>query len=152
MKKLNLDHPEFAKLTTDILEGGNALRFAAHGVSMEPFILDGDILTIEPIKTNVLRVGDIVFYRAEGDSLVAHRIVGKLGSSLKVRGDSSPGSEGIITLDKVLGVIASVEREGYQTNIKSGLWRGLGYLWILAYPLPLLAYRLIRKIRRSLPF
>ncbi|MHA2427778.1 MAG: S24/S26 family peptidase [Candidatus Hermodarchaeia archaeon] len=150
MEKLSLNHPEFAQLSSEILEKGNALRFTAHGSSMAPFIRDGDVLTVEPATISELRMGDIVLYRTEGDSVVAHRIVGILGSSLKVRGDASPGSESFIAPDQVLGVIIIVERTGDQIKINEGLWRVLGLLWIFTYPLPLLAFRLIRKIRTTL--
>jgi hypothetical protein len=151
MGKVKLNHSEFTQLSSEILDEGKILRFTAHGSSMAPFIRDGDILTVEPVDHTLLRVGKIVFYRTEGDSLIAHRIVGiqedSEGILLKVRGDVSPGSEDVITLDKILGLIVSVARRGKEIRMSEGTWQSLGSLWVYLYPFPFIAYRIIRKIR-----
>jgi hypothetical protein len=150
MEKVSLEHPEFTQLSTEILGEGHRLRFTAHGSSMAPFIRGGDVLTVEPVESSQLRVGDIVFYRTEGDSLIAHRIIGieKNNAKLKlrVRGDSSPGSEDAIAGDQILGRIEIVERGGKEIRINDGGWGSLGSIWVTLYPLPFITYSVLRKI------
>jgi hypothetical protein len=151
MEKLNINHPEFAQLSSEILEMGNALRFIAHGSSMAPFIRDGDVLTVEPADPTMLRVGQIVFYRSSGETMVAHRVVRIKAKGetvlLTIRGDASPGSEDVIPSDMVLGHIVNINRMGEKVRINDGMWRRLGLAWIILHPLPLIAYRVLRKIR-----
>lgn len=154
MEKVRLEHPEFTQLSSEILEEGNRLRFTAHGSSMAPFIHDGDILTVEPVDHPKLRVGKIVFYRTEGDSVIAHRIIGirreDEKANLRVRGDSSPGSEDAIVVDQILGQIEVVERGDKQIRISEGAWGFLGSVWVYLFPLPYITYRIALKIRSVL--
>lgn len=152
LEKVKLDHSEFTRLSSEILGEGHRLRFTAHGSSMAPFVRDGDVLTVLPVDDALLKLGEIVFYRSAGDSLIAHRIVGlELDGKvpmLRVRGDSSPGTEEFVSKDNILGLIESVERsEGDHVQINQGNWARLGLLWVHLYPLPLIAYRMAKKIR-----
>jgi hypothetical protein len=49
-----------ADLVIDILHTGDRVRFQASGISMQPWIQDGDLLEIAPAKTLKVRRGDVV--------------------------------------------------------------------------------------------
>lgn len=152
LEKVQLGHSEFTQLSSEILGEGHRLRFTAHGSSMAPFVRDGDVLTVLPVEGVKLKLGNIVFYRSGGASLIAHRIVGiehnGENTLLRLRGDSSPGSEELVSQENILGLIASLERpEGERVQINQGNWARLGSLWVHLFPLPLIAYRMVKKIR-----
>ena len=150
LETLDVSHPEFANLSSEILESGKDLRFTAHGSSMVPFIYDGDVLTVQHIDPTVLTKGNVVFYKTQGNALMAHRVIkvhtldGK--EMFSTRGDGSPGSEEVIDADQVIGVVVSVLHRNRMYNLNHGPWKTMGYLWAQLHPLPYLTYRFIRKI------
>ena len=40
---------------------------------MQPAVLDGDVLIVEPVEPAAIKMGDIILYRAE-ESMIAHRV------------------------------------------------------------------------------
>ena len=64
----------FPDLISDLLNNGHRVRFKAPGYSMYPTILHEDVITVEPIRPEVVQVGDIVLYRNE-NSVIAHRVI-----------------------------------------------------------------------------
>ena len=66
MRILKLKSAELMPLATEVLERGGSLSFEVCGSSMFPFICDGDVLTVQYVASNYLRVGDVVFYLTAG--------------------------------------------------------------------------------------
>ncbi|HAM50457.1 MAG TPA: hypothetical protein DCP92_07070 [Nitrospiraceae bacterium] len=112
MREVNLGREEFFSLSVEIIGKGGTFSFKARGSSMYPFIRDGDILTIAPIETTALQVGDVAFYRNDSDGLIAHRVVGRNmqdgRTTLLIRGDR--GSFEYVDPEHVLGRVISVQR------------------------------------------
>jgi signal peptidase I len=126
---LTLTPIDFAELTDDILTQGSAVRFKARGQSMRPFIRDGDILTVAPVKTSMLRRSDVILYRAPAGNLVAHRVhsISRVNSKtmLTICGDAQLNSQETIHAHQVLGRVQNIERNGTITNITGVLPRML---------------------------
>jgi GNAT superfamily N-acetyltransferase len=95
LREINLAGHDFSELSAEVLKGGGLLRFTARGFSMRPFILPGDVLTIEPVDPRTLDAGDVVFYRSAQGRPTAHRLVKKYIQggqlSLAARGDAVVG-------------------------------------------------------------
>ena len=72
MRELRLDDKAFASLSAEILRQGDSFQFRAHGLSMTPFIRDGDLLTIAPVDAAELEIGDVVLYRNRRDRAGSH--------------------------------------------------------------------------------
>ena len=64
----------FPNLICDLLNNGHRARFRAPGYSMYPTILHEDVITVEPVDSSAIRVGDIVLCQSE-NSLIAHRVI-----------------------------------------------------------------------------
>jgi hypothetical protein len=84
---------------------------------MDPAVRDGDVVTVAPLKGQSVRVGRIVAFRGGEGRLVLHRVVRRLVASrgevlLETRGDNCPAGDGLVELDKVIGVVTAVERHG----------------------------------------
>jgi signal peptidase len=148
---LNLTPIDFAELTDDILAQGSAIRFKARGQSMKPFISDGDILTVTPIRISMLKKGDVILYRTPAGNLVAHRIhsISTVNSKtlLTVCGDSQLNSRETILADQVLGQAQHIERKGSRIDISGYVARTKG---LLRFKLLRFIYLIRRKVAELL--
>jgi phage repressor protein C with HTH and peptisase S24 domain len=102
---------------TDILRAvlgqGKPFRFRARGLSMSPFIRDGDVVTIRPLGRTRPRTGDIAAFLYPGtDKVAVHRIVREKSGRYSLKGDNAPGIDGSLPLDRILGKVTRVERDG----------------------------------------
>lgn len=141
---------DFSGLSGEILTRGHTLRFQALGSSMIPIIWGGQVIEVAPAPVEVLREGDVIFYRRGGETLVAHRLMGKSmvqgRMMLAAKGDCHPASATEqVSPEQVLGRVVSVEwRPGWTLRLDSGPGRLLGRLLAYISPFLLLAYKLAR--------
>jgi signal peptidase I len=106
-------HKTFVDLSTELLQDGRSIRFCAHGMSMNPTILHGDFVTVEPIEPSEIRRGDIVLYR-DRDHVIAHRVVGLTASKrFLFCGDGRETADPPVRPDQILGRVVALERDGH---------------------------------------
>jgi hypothetical protein len=130
--------PLFDDVGLALLREGQAVRFRAAGLSMEPSIRDGDAITVVPVSPDAVRRGDVLLYRA-GERLLAHRVIGPVEGVegfLRVRADAPGWEEERVPASDVFGRVEAVERGG-----RPVAWRG---------PLARRVAALARRIRRRL--
>ena len=98
---------------------GSKFKFQAKGASMEPFIRDGDILTVVSINEVAPKIGKVVAYiDPQSRKMILHRIVAEDGSSFLIKGDNSASREdGWVAKAQLLGVVSSVEREEHEVRL-----------------------------------
>lgn len=140
MYTIDISATDFGVLAADILENAHELRLCARGLSMVPFIQDGEILVVQAGKA--ARRGDIVLCRLDNGRILAHRVLrveqerGHASpSALLIQGDALGRPDGLVPLDAVLGRVTAVERDGRRIAMDSGLQRWLGLLWAVLPPL-----------------
>ena len=152
MAEIILSHTDFADLSTQILQQGTSLRFTAHGSSMSPFIRDGDVMTVEPVRVADLKVGDVVFYHTNGEMLAAHRVVGRHVEGdeivLTMRGDSSLRYDEKVHAGRILGRVVNVQRGKKVFHLNKGWMRVLPILWITSTPLRSILLRIAWRVRK----
>ena len=138
MSELRLESDGFESLVDEVLSKGDTLRFRARGISMQPFIRDGDILEIQPSGGELFRTTDIVFCKSPKGNLVAHRIVGiKPGEGrdkLIIQGDALGQPDGYIDTGDVLGRVVAVIRDGENKRVDTPFMRFAGHLWMRVVP------------------
>jgi len=90
---------------------------------MYPTILNGDEITVEPIRPKAVKVGDIVLYQNE-DDLIAHRVVRienisdtqssvlSPQSCFALRGDARPTCDAPVAAEQILGKVVLIESNG----------------------------------------
>ena len=104
------DSPRFRRVATELLRQGHAVRFRAHGWSMFPAIRDGEMVTVAPVSTAPVQIGDVVLV-PHGRGVLAHRVVAMSRAGgrvmLTVRGDASCSCDPPVAIDQVLGVVVS---------------------------------------------
>jgi signal peptidase I len=103
----------FHDMTQEILGRGNQLRFKAHGISMYPFIVNGDCVIIKPEKAGGVKIGDIILFRYPGGTYIVHRVVKKNGvTSILTRGDNMFRHDMPVPNKCVLGKVIKIEGRG----------------------------------------
>jgi phage repressor protein C with HTH and peptisase S24 domain len=100
----------FVELIQAVLEKGADFRLRAKGMSMYPFIRDGDILTLR--REAAIREGDIsAFSHPQTGGLVIHRLVQRRCGKLLMKGDHNGLPDGWIARERLLARVVRVERE-----------------------------------------
>jgi signal peptidase len=148
--ELSFSGPAFVELIRAVLDKGVPFRFKAKGISMHPFIRNGDVITVYPLSGTSPRYGDVVaFIRPNTSTLIVHRVVGKGDDSFLIRGDNTGYFDGLIPTTNILGYVTKVERNDREAYLGLGLERFLiAFLTRRGLLLPLLSpiRRLIRPI------
>ena len=118
----SLSNQALLSLLEAVLSKGFPFRFKAKGMSMSPFIRNGDVITITSFKQHGPRLGDVVaFKRPETGKLVIHRVVAIKGNRAYILGDSIPNKlDGIFELNELLGHVTCIKRG------QKRIWFGLG--------------------------
>jgi signal peptidase I len=122
----------FADVAAELLVRGHSARFRAPGCSMSPAILDGEAITVEPVRPPEVRMDDIVLYRAER-RVIAHRVVGIDSESeaapiFILRGDAAGSPEERVESRQILGRVSAVERKGWGARLLHTARLGAGRL------------------------
>ena len=153
MSVIPLDRLEFEQLATDLLQNGHKMRFRARGVSMRPFILDGDILTAKPLSDHIIQRGDILLYHADPSRLMAHRVVGikntSSGYRYSLKGDSLFEPDSIIQRHQALGIVIAIEHNGVTIRTDTRRHKVNAILWMYVYPIVRRIYLSIKNIKRK---
>ena len=120
---------DFRELLREAMSRGVSLRFAAAGTSMDPFIKDGDVVTVAPLPARLVP-GDIVAAVSPANGLViVHRIVSLNEDEALLKGDNLSAADGTAAGAAQLGRVARVERDG--RTVVLGIERGNGLIaWL----------------------
>ena len=83
---MTIDNETFFALVDERLAAGERVKITLKGTSMQPTLIAGDVLTLEPL-TRDPQVGDVVLFRYGGRHLL-HRVVAAEGDCYTMRGDN----------------------------------------------------------------
>jgi signal peptidase I len=120
-EEIALSARALADLAQAVLKKDRPFRFLARGFSMSPFIRDGDILTISPVPSNALTLGDVAaVIHPETRKLVIHRVTALSETSVVIQGDNSPSADKPIPRTDILGRVSRVERNGRSVSLGLG--------------------------------
>jgi len=152
VSELSLSSSALVNLLRAVLSKGARFRFQAKGLSMSPFIKDGDVVSVAPLSVRPLHLGDVVaFIHQESGKLVLHRLVGKRSDSYLIKGDNKSETDGLTQESNILGYVTKVERDGEKVVLGLGPEKILiafltrtGLLFPLLFPV----WRLVRPIFR----
>ena len=113
---------EFIGLAQAVLEKGADFRLKAKGQSMQPFIKNGDILTISSLQRSP-KPGDVAAAEhPESGLLIVHRILKVTDEKALIKGDGNWEADGWIGFAKIFGLVVRVERGS--TDVQRGAqWR-----------------------------
>jgi hypothetical protein len=94
------------------LLAGERFRLRVAGVSMRPILLEGDEVVAERTAGPDWHLGDILVIDLPGAGLVVHRVLWTSGTAIRTRGDGSGRMDAPVALERVLGRIVQVRRDG----------------------------------------
>ena len=83
---------DVAQICADLLRSGILVRFRAPGDSMYPSIRNGDVITVMPIETASITIGDIILYRHKS-GVTAHRVIRIAKKAIHPYQNSAPKSQ-----------------------------------------------------------
>jgi hypothetical protein len=116
--ELPLSAESLTELMRAVLDAGKDFRFRAKGFSMSPFIRDGDVLTVKPLRGAAPRKGDVVAFLHPGTGTVAvHRVVRVDSGLFYLKGDNAPDGDGGLSPESLLGRVIRVERAGSRLSL-----------------------------------
>ena len=101
----SLSIPAAKALMESVLASGNRFRFTAHGMSMSPFIRDGNRVELKGIQK--VSVGDIVAAEKDGRLLV-HRVVKNRRDAVLLKGDHMKKTDGWFAKKDLIGQVSGV--------------------------------------------
>ena len=129
-----------------LLAGGSSVQFKPQGYSMYPLFVPGrDEAIVVPANPELLKRGDVVLYRRDGDILVLHRIWKRKGEKFYLVGDNQKEIEGPLRPDQMKGILVQIIRKGRSFSTKNVLYRFFAALWLLLRPLrPFLSHAVAR--------
>jgi len=88
---------------------------------MIPTIADGDVLHVESVKPDGLKLGDIVLYK-QGAEFKAHRIIRKRGDLFSIRGDAGLDIDKIRS-EQIVGTVTAKECKGRTISLSGTIAR-----------------------------
>jgi signal peptidase I len=71
---MDLAQPEAMQLVADLLHDGLAISLRVTGASMRPFLVGGEVVTIEPVAPSAVRIGDVILTRGPAGRVLLHRV------------------------------------------------------------------------------
>jgi len=128
-KEQIMPNQQFAVLMEAVLKRGKAFRFQASGSSMNPFIKDGDILTLVNVSQGEIKLGNVLsFIHPHNRKLLVHRVVNSKQKNYLMKPDNSANVDGWVNQQEIIGIVHSVERG------ESLIQFGLGWeKWLIAH-------------------
>lgn len=110
------------ELLNAVISKGLPFRFMAKGLSMFPFIRDGDVITVSPLNRSLPSIGDVVAFNHPLDKrIVVHRVVGRSTKGyLIIKGDNVKKPDGNILINYVVGRVSKVQRNGRRVFLGLG--------------------------------
>lgn len=128
------------------LKRGQNVQMTANGCSMLPFLYDGDVVELEPMRF-LPGPGDVVLVQCSEERYVLHRVVRLEGDGFFLRGDAQANCEGPFKCSDILGRVTKSKHKGHIRTHDRGAWRIAGLIWIHCGPLGSRLLRLAYQTR-----
>ncbi len=136
----SLSGEALSALLKDVLARGVPFRFEARGYSMNPFVRDGDVVTISPLRGRRAHLGEVVAFPGPAAGFMVHRVVARRSGAYEIQADNPGGPPDVVPVAAVLGAVTRVERRGHRVRLGLGPERALvGVLVRLGRLQPLVA-------------
>ena len=107
-------------------------KFSCTGKSMSPFFHNCNLIEIDPVDFNDVRIGDVVFYYNKGSNLIAHRVVKKSIENKKLRlitkGDFASRTDAPIEKSDLIGKSIAVYNKNGFISSRFGISRYPGFI------------------------
>ena len=131
-KKLVLRNSIMFPEVTKLISEGKSVTMKVKGNSMLPFIKDGD--TVKLVKTDHLKLYDIVLARIDDEQYVLHRIIRKKDNQLLLMGDGNLKGCERCKVEDVLA-LATIKVNKKEYDFRSDLHLKKARIWNFLLPI-----------------
>jgi hypothetical protein len=122
---------DYYKVITLLLQKGEPVEIMLTGHCMKPFLHEGDLITVKPVRAQALACGDVAVYHING-RLKAHRFLRFVTIDgirhIITKSDRRYGYDPPVPLSTFLGVITQVKKGDRTMNYESRNWRSINFL------------------------
>ena len=143
-----INEEEFIRIIDDKFLKSENVNLTVTGNSMVPFLVHKRDSVILSAPDDIIRKGDILFYRRKNGKCVLHRVKKITDHGLYFIGDSQNTIEGPLDKSCVLAKCNSVIRKGKLIDNKSIIWNFFRDVWLNIIPLRLPLIKFIAKIKK----
>jgi hypothetical protein len=117
-----LVNPRFIAKELQLEKASRDRNLYFHGESMRPLLVEGDLVVVEPVKWEDIRLGDIITYRYL-ERFPTRRVMRKSRDGLYLWCDNWPDRHYSCARDDVLGRAIARQRDGVWLNATDREWR-----------------------------
>ena len=143
-----INEEEFIRIIEDKFLKSENVNLTVTGNSMVPFLVHKRDSVILSAPDDIIKKGDILFYRRKNGKCVLHRVKKITDQGLYFIGDSQNTIEGPLDKSCVLAKCNSVIRKGKLIDNKSIIWKFFRNIWLNIIPLRLPLIKFIAKIKK----
>ncbi len=137
---------ELYPIIKEKLDNGGAVMLPITGVSMRPLLVWGRD-SVEIVKSDSYKKGDIIFYRRDDGNFVLHRIVGKNEQGYILCGDNQTAKEYGICDRHIIAVVKSITRKGKTFSVEKCSYKIYWKLWTFVLPFRSHIGKILKKIK-----
>jgi signal peptidase I len=105
----HLKKENYMQWLASLLKEGQSARVKVKGLSMLPWLIPGDGITLQPINKRELRVGQVIVFQGE-NNWIAHRLIkiNPENSTYITRGDANLHHDRPLSLHQIKGIVVLV--------------------------------------------
>ena len=119
---------EIYPMIKEKIDDGGVVKLPITGISMRPLLVWGRD-TVDLVKCEAPKKGDIIFYLRDNGQFVLHRIVGVNNNGYILCGDNQWVLEYGIEDRHIIGVVNSITRKGKTFDMTNISYRIYSNLW-----------------------
>ncbi len=148
-QKQKVSLKEIYPMIKEKIDSGGMVKLPITGISMRPLLVWGRD-TVDLIKCENPKKGDIIFYLRDNGQFVLHRIVGVDDKGYVLCGDNQWTLEHGIRDRHIIGVVNSITRKGKVFNVTNIPYRIYSSLWMALLPARKTIIPIVRKSKHYL--
>ena len=146
-KKQKINLIEIYPIIKEKIDNGGTVKLPITGKSMRPLLVWGRD-TVEIVKCDNPKKGDIIFYLRDNGQFVLHRIIGTDENGYILCGDNQWVKEYGIKDHNIIAVVSLIERKGKVFDVTTNIpYRIYSIIWMAMMPLRKPILRFTRKVK-----
>lgn len=115
---MNLANKNIQTALIQLLKEGKQVEVPAHGMSMFPLLLPGDILLVSPEKPEKGDIGVFI----SNNIIIAHRVYRIINSTYYFKGDGLINADRPVNSEDVIGIVMNRRRNTKVKSCTNGLF------------------------------
>lgn len=142
-KSLKLSNEILLGSVVELIQNGRQVKINISGSSMQPFLSDGDVILLDNIKLEHIKIGTVILGKYNG-AYVLHRVIKKSENFVFIAGDNNLSQIEKIEANDVLAIAIKLIKIDKTINLTSKYFRCLGILWYSLRPFRKVYFKLFK--------